>query len=71
MMPNLRLTNQEAADLTEYLLSLNQKGFDQTTVADYDTAMLDTIAGEFLQGSYTRDEITTQLASWNEEDKLS
>ena len=70
-MPNLRLTDQEAANITAYLVSLDQKGFEQTTVGQYDDEMLDTIAGEFLQGSYIKEEVEAKLASWDSGQTLS
>ena len=70
-MPNLRLTDQEAADVTSYLISLDSKGFERTTVADYDKTMLNTIAGEFLQGSYTKNEVLNKIDNWGTNETLS
>ena len=35
-MPDLRLSNNEAADITAYLLTLKNKEFDQNPTVKYD-----------------------------------
>ena len=47
-MPNLRLTDQEAADIASYLLLDKTTAFDSTPVPNVNEPILDEIASDFL-----------------------
>ena len=48
-MPNLRLTNQEAADIASYLSSLTKEGFSEKNIPSRDEKVLDEITLDFLK----------------------
>lgn len=52
-MPNLRLTDQEAADLTAYLMSSHNEAYEGLEVPAVDSAIRDGLVLEYLQQNYT------------------
>ncbi len=70
-MPNLRLTDQEAADITAYLLTLNQEGFMDTPFPDIDEEIQDRIAAEFLNMTMSDVEAQMEVERLTQEDKLT
>ncbi len=52
-MPNLRLTEKEAADLTAYLMSLKNDAFMARPRPPLDTKLRDTLLREYLEGQYS------------------
>ncbi|MBI4474899.1 MAG: c-type cytochrome, partial [Acidobacteria bacterium] len=68
-MPSLRLTEQEAADVTAYLASLKNPEFDGTTPPATDEAVLDEITLEFLRTNSTDIEAREKLKTMNLEQK--
>ncbi len=50
LMPNLRLTDQEAADITAYLLTLRNPDFENRRPAEVDRAVRDQLVLSYLQG---------------------
>jgi len=49
MMPDLRLTDQEAADITAYLMTLRNPDFENRRPASIDTKVRDDLALDFLK----------------------
>jgi cbb3-type cytochrome oxidase cytochrome c subunit len=68
-MPNLRLTDAEAADVTAYLSSLTNPGFDARPVPEIDPAALDEITMEFLRATLTGIESRERLQTMSIEEK--
>jgi mono/diheme cytochrome c family protein len=67
-MPNLRLTDQEASDIAEYLAGLENKEFNLPIPAK-DEKVLDRIVFEFLVKGKTHKEAQEQVASMNSVEK--
>ncbi len=70
-MPNLRLTKQEAADISSYLISQKDSNFDDQTVPDVDEVELDKIVTEFLGSTLRKQEVEARLAEMNLDQKLN
>jgi cytochrome c551/c552/cell division protein FtsB len=68
-MPDLRLTDQEAADITAYLLTLENPDFEQLPVPQIDEGALDEIAMEFLQGSLPEAQARSELEAMSLQEK--
>jgi len=49
VMPNLRLTDQEAADVTAYLMSLRNRDFENRSPAEVDTKVRNDLVLDFLK----------------------
>jgi cytochrome c2 len=60
-MPNLRLTEAEAADITAYLMSLKNDTFMASPRATLDAKVRDQIVKEYLLAQYTEAESKTRL----------
>lgn len=69
-MPNLRLTDQEAADITSYLLQDRNVSFEQKTVPAVDEAVVDEIARTYLSKTMTAPQVDEQLETMSLDDKL-
>jgi mono/diheme cytochrome c family protein len=69
MMPNLRLTDQEAADITAYLLTLRNRDFESRTPASVDIKVRDDLALEFLKARMPVVAAQDSLASMSSEAK--
>ena len=70
-MPNLRLTKQEAADISSYLISQKDSNFEDQTVPDVDEVELDKIVTEFLGSTLRKQEVEARLAEMNLDQKLN
>ena len=68
-MPNLRLTDGEAADATAYLVSLRNESFEGLPVPQADAAALDEIALEFLRTGLPDAHAAEALSGMSEEEK--
>ena len=68
-MPNLRLTDQEAADVAAYLASLKTSEFDQQAVPAIDVTSLDQITRDFLVKNMTQAEADRKLTDMSTADK--
>ena len=53
-MPNLRLTDDEAADISAYLMTLTNTEFESLPIPEADAAELDEITVEFLRTGLPR-----------------
>jgi cytochrome c2 len=60
-MPNLRPSDQEAADIAEYLASLHNEGTDKQTVSDIKPKLLDDETVEYLQVTLPRKEAEQKI----------
>ncbi len=65
-MPVLRLTNQEAADVTAYLMSKKNKTFDEMSAPQADPAVRDDLIQTYLKPLYGIDGAKTQLAQMDD-----
>jgi len=70
-MPNLRLSKQEAADISSYLISQKDSNFDDQTVPAVDEIELDKIVTEFLGSSLRKEEVEARLSEMNLDQKLN
>ncbi len=73
-MPDLRLSDEEAAHVAAYLASLRNDVYGQTEVPPVDDAVLDQIALDFLTKSETLDSSSSsgqKLAAMSRDEKLS
>ncbi len=69
-MPNLRLTDQQAADITSYLLSLKNEKFDQSTAPAAKLEVVNQMIVESLQGTMRRKEAEEKSASMTPEERF-
>ncbi len=69
-MPSLRLTNQEAADITSFLLASEAPAFEAMAVPAAEPAELDSITLEFLRTGLPDRLAREQLAGMSEQEKL-
>ena len=69
-MPNLRLSDQEAADITAYLLSQKNTSFDGQLVPPAKPEVVDEMALSLLQGTLRRSEAEEALSKMSPEEKL-
>ena len=69
-MPNLRLTDQEATDITSYLLSLKNEKFEKEQPPPAKPEVVNQMILESLQGALRRKEAEEKLASMNSEERL-
>jgi cytochrome c2 len=65
-MPNLRLTEAEAANITAYLMSLKNEAFMGRPDPPAETAVRDQIAREYLLAQYTEKEAASRLAAMDD-----
>lgn len=69
-MPNLRLSDQEASDITAYLLSLKNESFEQKTLRAASEKTVDEMILENLQSSMRQEEAQAKIQSMTKEDKV-
>ncbi len=65
-MPNLRLSDSEAADLTAFLLADRDAAFDNLTLPAIDTAVRDELLLGYLQANVTIEQSIANLAEMDE-----
>jgi cytochrome c551/c552 len=68
-MPDLRLTDREAADITAFLMSSKNPVFESLPVPQIDDAALDEIALEFLRTSLPLSQAETRLSEMTRDEK--
>ena len=66
-MPDLRLTDQEAADVTAYLMTLH--GPDPAPLAAVDASVLDSVTVEYLKARLTDRDAKAKMAAMSVEEK--
>ncbi|MCA9408382.1 MAG: c-type cytochrome, partial [Candidatus Omnitrophica bacterium] len=64
-MPNLRLTDQEAADIASFLIADTNTNFASKTSPMIDDKVLNEIAFDFLKKNLPKEKATTELAAMN------
>jgi len=69
-MPNLRLTDTEAKDITAYLLSFNNAEFEEQDILEISVDALDDIALGWLKKMYPEKESESRLDAMSYEDKV-
>jgi len=69
-MPNLRLSDKEASDITAYLLSLKNESFEQKAAPHADPKVVDSQILELLQSTLQRSEAEAELAKMSAEERL-
>ncbi len=68
-MPNLRLSDQEASDITAYLLTLRNPEFENKKVSRPNPQVANDLALTFLRGSMRDSEAREALGKMSEDDK--
>ena len=68
-MPNLRLTEGEAADVTAFLMDLTNPDWDNPTTPPVDTALRNEVLLEYLKNTLTTPDAEAMLASMEDEEK--
>ncbi|MBI3932716.1 MAG: c-type cytochrome [Acidobacteria bacterium] len=68
-MPNLRLTEREAADVTAYLMSLENEEFEGRPRPPLDGTLRDTLVREYLLALQTVKQADQKLAAMGDKDK--
>jgi cytochrome c2 len=68
-MPNLRLTDQEAADVTAYLLSSRDPRYENVALPKIDAKLRNELALAYLQNLYTTDRSNAKLAAMSEQER--
>ena len=68
-MPSLRLSNQEAADLTSYLMSKRNKDFEEMTPPDMDPQVRDGLIVGYLTPLVGSEAAVTQMSQMDEKAK--
>ena len=69
-MPNLRLTDQEAKDITAYLLSFKNEEFESIDDIEFDKEETKNIAFRWLRKVYTEEEAQSRVEEMNTQDQL-
>ena len=70
-MPNLRLSDQEAADISAYLLADKNKMFDQLVVPTVNESIVDQISADFLSQLLRQDQVDQRLEDMEISEKLN
>jgi len=70
-MPNLRLSDQEAADISAYLLADKNKMFDQLAVPPVNESIVDQISADFLSQLLRQDQVDQRLEDMEISEKLN
>ncbi len=65
-MPNLRLTEKEAADITAYLMSLKSEGFAERPRPANDLKARDAVVLDYLKNQYSVKEADAKLAAMDD-----
>jgi cytochrome c2 len=69
-MPNLRLTDQEAADIAAYLAQDTNTEFNKKSIPAVDESVLNEIVLQFLKKSASQDEAEDKLSKMKQNEKL-
>ena len=70
-MPNLRLSDEEASDLTSYLMTLKNEIFESTPVPEVKPEVVDEMVLAFLRNKMRLEEARAELSKMNEDEKLT
>ncbi len=69
-MPNLRLSDQEASDITSYLISQRHEEFDKKEPIKAEPAVIDEMISVNLQGTMSAREAADEMAKMSSDDKI-
>ena len=69
-MPDLRLSDEESADITAYLLTLTNNEFEALPSAYYDKEEMENIAGSWLKKSYPEVEAIDKLSNMSDSEVI-
>ena len=69
-MPNLRLSDQEASDIANYLINDKNDEFDSTTVPEVNEKILNEITADFLSQLNSTSQVNLQLKQMSINEKL-
>lgn len=69
-MPNLRLTDEEAADITSYLLTGRNEKFESTAIPPVNPEKVDEMGLTFLAGKMRTEEAKAELERMNPSERL-
>lgn len=69
VMPRLRLTDSEAADVASFLMSLTLAGWDSPTIPTINTELRDEVVLEYLKNTRTTPDAEAELATMGGEEK--
>lgn len=69
VMPRLRLTDPEAADVTAFLMSLTRAGWDSPTIPALNVELRDEVVLEYLKITRTTPDAEAELAAMGDEEK--
>lgn len=69
VMPRMRLTDREAADITAHLISLNNTEYDQSPPPAENADVLDDLTHEYLKRNMMRSEADDKLTSMTADEK--
>ncbi len=65
-MPDLRLTDQEAADIVAYLMSSRDPAYENLTLPQVDATVRDDLVTGYLQSTHTIEQSAAKLAAMSE-----
>ena len=68
VMPNLRLTDGEAADITAFLMSLTKAGWENPTIPTVSAELRDEVALEYLKNTLTTPDAEARLAAMDDQE---
>lgn len=71
IMPDLRLTKSEAADISAYLISNRDENFDDQSVPGVNESILNVIVEEFLGSNLRKEEVDARISGMGLDDKLN
>jgi len=69
VMPSLRVTDSEAADVTAFLMSLTKEGWENPTIPAVDPALRDEVVLEYLKNTRTTPDAAAELAVMGDAEK--
>lgn len=69
-MPNLRLSDQEAADIAVYLSASNNNDFNQKIIPEINDVALTSLVFDFLKKSFSQDQATDKTTQMSRQEKL-
>lgn len=69
-MPSLRLSDEEASNITAYLLTLKNPEFESKTIAAAKMAVVDELILESMQGTLRRSEAEAELKKMSGDEKM-
>ncbi len=69
-MPSLRLTDEQASDITSYLLTLRNEEFEKTSLSEVKPGRVDEMVLGFMRTKMRKEEATAELAKMDPDARL-